>query len=106
VHVLPYQLIPLTVPLCQILFENRKVGDVGNNCLLSVDGTDFCVAKSYEKPYYSYKFKKSGFLYKGALCIKTGNIFWWAGPYLPGIRNDNMIFQDELVHFFGGGGEV
>ncbi len=55
-HVLPYQLIPLTVPLCQILFENRKVGDVGIDCLLSVDGTDFHVAKSYEKPYYSYKF--------------------------------------------------
>ncbi len=54
VHVLPYQLIPLTVPLRQILFENRKVGDVGNNCLLSVHGTDFRVAKSYEKPYYSY----------------------------------------------------
>jgi hypothetical protein len=97
--VLPYQLIPLTVPLCQILFENRKVGDVGNNCLLSVDGTDFCVAKSYKKPYYSYKFKKSGFCYKVALCIKTGNICWWVGPYLPGIWNDNMIFQDGLVHF-------
>jgi hypothetical protein len=61
VRVLPYQLIPHTVPLCQILFENRKAGDVGNNCLLSVDGTDFRVAKSYEKPYYSYKFKKLGF---------------------------------------------
>jgi hypothetical protein len=74
VRVLPYQLLPLTGPLCQILFENRKVGDVGNNCLLSVDGTDFRVAKSYEKPYYSYKFKKLGFLYEVALCIKTDNI--------------------------------
>ncbi len=99
-RVLPYQLIQLTVPLCQILFENRKVGDVGNNCLLSVDGTDFRAAKSYEKPYYSYKFKKLGFLYEVALCIKTGDICWWAGPYLPGIRNDNMIFQDGLVHFW------
>jgi len=43
---------PVTHPLCQILFEN--------DCLLSVDGTDFCVAKSYERPYNSYKFKKSG----------------------------------------------
>ncbi len=98
-RVLPYQLIPLTVPLCQILFENRKVGDVRNDCLLSLDSTDFCVAKSYKKPYYSYKFKKLGFHYKVALCIKTGNICWWVGPYLPGIWNDNMIFQDGLVHF-------
>jgi hypothetical protein len=103
VCVLPYQLIPLTVPLCQILFENRKAGDVRNNCLLSVDGTDFCVAKSCKKPYYSYKFKKSGFLYEVALCIKTGNICWWAGPYLPSIWNDNMIFQDGLVHFLEAG---
>jgi hypothetical protein len=62
VCVLSYQLLPLTVPLCQIFFENRKVGDVGTDCLKSVDGTDFHVAKSYEKPYYSYKFKKLGFL--------------------------------------------
>ena len=86
---------PVTHPLRQILFENRKVGDVGNDCLLSVDGTDFCVTKSYERPYYSYKFKS----YEVALCINTGNICWWAGPYLPGIWNENMIFQDGLVHF-------
>jgi hypothetical protein len=72
---------------------------VGNDCLLSVDGTDFCVAKSYEKPLFSYKFKKSGFRYEVALCIKTGAICWWAGPYLPGNWNDNMIFRDGLVHF-------
>jgi hypothetical protein len=74
------------------------VGDVGNDCLLSVDGTDFRIAKSYEKPFYSFKFKKSGFRYEVALCIKTGDICWWSGPYLPGLWNDNMIFQDGLVH--------
>jgi hypothetical protein len=63
----------------QIRFENRKIGDVGNDCMLSVDGTDFRVAKSYEKPLYSYKFKKSGLRYEVALCIKTGDICWTAG---------------------------
>ena len=66
--------------------------------MLSVDGTDFRVAKSYEKPFYLYKFKKSGLRYKVALCIKTGEICWTAGPYLPGIWNDNMIFNNGLVH--------
>ena len=66
--------------------------------MLSVDGTDFRVAKSYEKPLYSYKFKKSGLRYEVALCIKTGDICWWAGPYLPGNWNDNMIFNDGLVY--------
>ncbi len=83
--------------LRQILFENRKVRDVGNDCLLSVDGTDFCVAKRYKKPLYSYKFKKAGFRYEVALCIKTGDICWWAGPYLPGIWNDKMIFKRGLA---------
>jgi hypothetical protein len=85
--------------LHKIWFENRKRGDVGNNCLLSVDGTDFRVAKSYKKPFYSYKFKKLGFCYKVALCIKTRDICWWGGPYLPGIWNDNIIFQDGLVNY-------
>ncbi len=57
---------------------------MGNDCLLSVDSTDFWIAKSYEKPFYLYKFKKSGFHYKVALCIKTGDICRWVGPYLPG----------------------
>jgi hypothetical protein len=95
----PHPSLPTPHLLCQILFENRKVGDVGNDCLLSVDDTDFCVAKSYEKPFYLYKFKKWGFRYKVALCIKTRDIYWCLGPYLPGIWNDNMIFQDGLVIF-------
>ena len=79
------------------------MGDVRNKCLLSVDGTDFRVAKSYKRPYYLYKLKKLGLRYKVALCIKTGNICWWAGTYLPGIWNDNMIFQDGFVHFLEAG---
>jgi hypothetical protein len=90
-------------PHQKILFENRKSGDVGNDCSLPVDGTDFRVAKSYERPYYSYKFKKSGIQYKVALCIKTGDICWLVGPYLPGIWNDNMIFQDGLVNYLEAG---
>lgn len=34
-----------------IQFENRKKGDVGNDCLLSVDGTDFRIAMGYSKPF-------------------------------------------------------
>jgi hypothetical protein len=55
--------------------------------------------KKLQETIYLYKFKKLGFRYKVALCIKTGDICWWEGPYLPGIWNNNMIFQDGLVHF-------
>jgi hypothetical protein len=76
--------------------------------MLSVDGTDFRVAKSYEyeKPFYSYKFKMSGLRNEVALCIKTGDICWIAGPYLPGIWNDNMIFNNGFSLSVGGRGEM
>jgi hypothetical protein len=70
---------------------------VGNNCLLSVNGTDFRIAMGYQKPFYSYKFKKSGCRYEVALCIKSGQICWWHGPFAPGDWNDDMIFKDALA---------
>jgi hypothetical protein len=73
------------------------VGDVGNDCLLSVDGTDFRIALGYSKPFWSYKFKKSGLRYEVGLCILTGDICWWSGPYAPGTWNDLTIFRDSLV---------
>jgi hypothetical protein len=73
------------------------VGDVGNDCLLSVDGTDFCLAMGWSKPYYSYKFKRSRYRYEVGLCMKAGNICWWNGPYEPGDWNDEMIFKDVLA---------
>ncbi len=79
------------------MFENRKINDTLNDCLLSVDGTDFRLAMKYLKRYYSYKFKKSGYRYEVGLCIKTGDICWWSGPYPPGDWNDNMIFNDALA---------
>jgi hypothetical protein len=73
------------------------VGDVGNDCLLLVDGTDFRLAMGWKKPYYSYKFKRSGYCYEVGLCIRTGDICWWNGPYEPGEWNDEMIFKDALA---------
>jgi hypothetical protein len=80
----------------QIQFDNRKVRDVGNDCLLSVDGTDFQIAMGYSKPFWSYKFKKSGLWFEVGLCILTGDICWWSGPYAPGKWNDLSIFRDSL----------
>ena len=51
----------------------------------------------YSKPYYSYKFKRSGYRYEVGLCIKSGDICWWHGPYEPGDWNDQMIFEDALA---------
>ena len=45
------------------------MGDEGNDCLLSVDGTDF-LSPQYGKKWYSHKFKHSGLRYEVALCTK------------------------------------
>jgi hypothetical protein len=50
-----------------------------------------------EQSFYSFKFKKSGLLYEIGLCIKTGDICWWSGPYAPGMWNDLSIFRDGLM---------
>jgi len=65
--------------------------------MLSVDDTNFWLAMGYSEPFWSYKFQKSGGRYEVGLCIKTGDICWWNGPYKPGIWNDGMIFEDTLV---------
>jgi hypothetical protein len=65
--------------------------------LLSVDGTNFRIAMGYSKPFWSYKFKKSGLCYEVGLCMKTGGICWWSGPYTPGVWNDLSIFRDLLA---------
>jgi hypothetical protein len=57
--------------LPEIPFENRKKGYVGNDCLLSIDGADFQIAMGYWKPFWSYKFKKSGLCYEVGLNILT-----------------------------------
>lgn len=66
---------------------------------MSVDGTDCRVEGKYnadgspDTRYYSHKFKGPGFRYEVALCIRTSDICWVAGPYLPGLDNDLMIFR-------------
>ncbi len=65
--------------------------------MLSVDRTDFRIALGYSKPFWSYKFKKSGLWYEVGLCIMTGDICLWSGPYAPGTWNDLSIFRDSLL---------
>ena len=79
------------------MWGNRKKGDRGADCLVSVDGTDF---KVYEQgpAFSSHKFaKKSGLRYEIALCIQTGDIVWIHGPFECGKWPDISIFRDSLI---------
>jgi hypothetical protein len=60
----------------QIQWENRFRGNIGNECLVSVDGTDFQINEPtpFSKGYYSHKFNGPGLRYEIALNIMTGDI--------------------------------
>jgi hypothetical protein len=82
--------------LSQIIWENRLKLDKGNDCLISVDGTDFPISQKGPK-FSSHKFKKkSGLRYEVGLCILTGDIVWINGPYECGMWNDISIFRNAL----------
>ena len=90
----------------QINFEDRKIGDIGNDCLLSVDGTDYRLAMNYRREYYSYKFKACGYRYEVGLNIITRDICWWHGPFACGTYNDITIFRSALQHHLEHGERV
>lgn len=82
-----------------IKWEKRLKGDVGNQCLVSVDGTDFCIPEQtpFSKEWYSHKFNGPGLWYEVAVSIKGGDIVWVNGPFKPGKWNDISIFKEGLV---------
>ena len=82
----------------QIILENRKIDDVGNDCLLSVDATD-CQTQNQgdcHEAFYSFKFKSGGLHYEVGICIRTGDIVWLNGPFPPGDWPDVEIFRSDL----------
>jgi hypothetical protein len=91
-----YSCFPFLLFLLQIVWENRFKNDGGNDCLMTVDGTDFRIPE-HGKVFYSHKFKKSGLRYEVGLCIATGDIVWLNGPYECGKWPDISIFRDSLL---------
>jgi hypothetical protein len=81
-----------------IVFENRFRGDVGNLCLISVDGTDFRIYNTlpFWTGWFSHKFKGPGLRYEVALNIMTGDIVWIHGPFPCGKYPDITIFRSAL----------
>ena len=86
----------------KIDWENRKINDIGNDCLVSVDGTDFALAwGSNQRRLSCYKLKgKPGLRYKVAVCLRTSDIVWISGPHYPGLYNDLTIFRMGLINMF------
>jgi hypothetical protein len=77
-----------------ILFENRFHGNVGNICLISVDGTDFRIFNilPFWTGWFSHKFKGPGVQYEVALNIMMEDIVWINGPFPCGRYPNISIF--------------
>lgn len=92
----------------QIVWENCKVRDVGNDCLVTIDGTDCKIpnVKGQEKAFRSHKFKHAGLRYELAVCIATGWIVWLIGPFPCGDWPDIVIFRFALKHLLEGKEQV
>jgi len=87
----------------QIVWENRKKFDIGNDCLVSIDGMDCLIKRpgtteSILKSFFSYKSRSSGLRYEVGLCIRTGDIVWVIGPFPPGDWVDVEIFRFALQY--------
>ena len=78
---------------------------------MTIDGVDFEIrephpyVKEINKIWYSHKFKGPGLRYEIALCIKTGEIVWFNGPYPCGVP-DLKIFRLGLRKVLGTGEKV
>lgn len=75
------------------MWESRHIQAIaGNTALTTFDGTDLKAECSFDKRFYSHKFKGAGLRYELGICIQTGHIVWINGPFRAGFP-DISIFR-------------
>ena len=74
------------------------MGDTGEKRLVTVDGTDFRIQQPtpFSTKWYSYKYCGPGIRYEVVVCIKTGWIAPYNGPFPCGRWSDIKIFRSLL----------
>ena len=87
----------------QICWENRFIDDVGNDCLVSVDGYDFRIAEQspWSKIWYLHKFCGPGLRYKIGLAVRKGLIVWTKGPFPCGLYSGLNFFKGGMQRVLG-----
>ena len=91
-----------------IKLSNRYRGDIGNDCLLTVDGVD-CMTlepQPFNRLNFSHKFNGPAVRYEVAISILGGDICWVNGPFRPGANPDAVIFSSGLRHQLDEGARV
>ena len=106
-----HHLIPPPHSTLQVDFERRKDGDILNDCLMSIDGTDFRILQTgmatKGNSFASHKYAgKSALRYEIGVSILGGDLVWINGPYPAGTWTDIKIFNKVLRHFLEPGERV
>jgi hypothetical protein len=88
----------------QVDFDRRFVNNIGNDCLMSVGGTDFWIPQKRQgkkgNPFGSHKYaSKSAQHYELGVNIREGNLVWIQGPYPAGKWPDIKIFNAVFANF-------
>ncbi len=109
-HPVPTPPLPLP-PQMQIDFKDQKINVIGNDCLMSIDGTDFRIPRTGEAKtgnwFASHKYSfKSALHYEIGVSIIGGDLVWIQGPYPAGRFNEIAIFNKVLRHFLEPGERV
>ena len=91
------------VALLKIRWENRFRQDTYQRSLVTVDGTDFQIYEPspFSTEWFSHKFDGPGLRYEIAVCINTGDIVWFNGPFPAGSHADVTIFRRNLKLMLG-----
>jgi len=60
-------------------WENCYMNSNGSICLVTINGTDFCIVfeqMPFDSKWFSQKFKGPGLCYEVGVCIQTSWIVW------------------------------
>lgn len=93
----------------QVQWKNRFKGNHRNNrSLVTVDGTDFRIGEPapFSTCWYAKKFNTAGLRYELAVCIATGDIVSFNGPFAPKGNPDINIFRYKLKGMLAPGEQV
>jgi len=71
-----------------------------NICLVTIDGTAFCIEEPtpFSHRRYSHKVNGPGLRYEIGICIHTGWIMWICGPFPPGDWPDLNIAWHRMTY--------
>ncbi len=88
----------------QINFNSQKKGDVFNDCLMAVDGTNLCVPQkrmaTKGNAFTSHKYAgKSALCYELGMSILGVDLVWIQSPYPAGKFTDIKKINKVLRHF-------